>query len=98
MSVMHKLKKAPMVMIIITFFVSFGLQWRGMWNKDHFNDAIRSDGIGYYSYLPALFIYHDATYHFCDTLWQTKYPNLISTGGSAFCNEIEGRKVNKYFA
>ena len=32
------------------------------------NILLGSDGIGYYSYLPATFVYHDYTYHFIDSL------------------------------
>jgi hypothetical protein len=84
------------MMILFIFIVSLCLSWRGTLSKPTYTDAVRSDGIGYYSYLPAIFIYHDPTFSFTDSL-VTKYPNLYGMGGTAFCNVIGGKRVDKYF-
>lgn len=56
-----------------------------------------SDGIGYYAYLPATFIYHDVTYKFIDSL-SGNYPKLAYASNCGFCNLFDGKGVNKYFA
>jgi hypothetical protein len=64
---------------------------------DNWKDVEGSDGTGYYSYLPATYVYHDYTFKFIDTLWQ-RYPRLGGAGNCGFCNLFDGKKVNKYFA
>lgn len=59
-------------------------------------DVNRSDGIGYYSYLPATVIYHDLSYHFIDSL-SDKYHNLEYSKYLGFCNSFNNKNVNKYF-
>lgn len=58
------------------------------------SELIKSDGFGYYSYLPAKFIYHDPSYTFLEKYHKENYE---STGLQGFTNEVNGRKVNKYF-
>ena len=52
---------------------------------------LSSDGVGYYSYLPALFIYHDPSYAFLQDYRRDYQPvhEFIRDAGSA--------KVNQYF-
>lgn len=65
---------------------------------DHEWQAINgSDGIGYYAYLPATFIYHDVSFKFIDSL-SGKYPNLAYARNCGFCNLFDGKGVGKYFA
>lgn len=57
--------------------------------------VIRSDGLGYYSYLPATFIYQDLNFNYTDTL-VTKYYNHAEES-QVFIQQIEETRVNKYF-
>ncbi|MEW6468610.1 MAG: hypothetical protein AB1458_06780 [Bacteroidota bacterium] len=64
--------------------------------KDGFwKDTIASDGKGYYAYLPAIFIYQDLQYSFS---YENEKKYHGSNEGPFFCNEIDGKRVNKYFA
>ncbi len=55
------------------------------------NTIITGDGVGYYSYLPALFIYHDADYKFLSVFRENYQPV------HEFIREAHGEKVNQYF-
>src|ERR1044072_9613417 len=70
---------------------------RNRWTSDDWQTTLGSDGIGYYSYLPATFIYHDYSYLFVPRLVK-KYPQLWIARERGFCNPFNGKLVNKYFA
>lgn len=58
---------------------------------------IDSDGAGYYAYLPALFIYHDMTFRFCQDGQPTKI-NFPQANAGMFMNRTsDGKLINKYF-
>src|SRR5688572_30044952 len=52
--------------------------------------VIRSDGLGYYLYLPAALIHHDLT---LETLVQQEFPEGVPGG---CVNTVAGRRVIKY--
>lgn len=54
--------------------------------------VINSDGLGYYSYLPALFIYNDVSWSFLND-----YEKDYRPFGSFIREAPNGRKVNQYF-
>jgi|TARA_R110000737_G_scaffold345006_1_gene372855 hypothetical protein len=56
---------------------------------------IRSDGSGYYAYLPQHFIYHDPDYFFIDSLLPN-YPNAKFGEFGNYAHPDEGR-MNKFF-
>lgn len=59
--------------------------------------VIGSDGVGYYAYLPAVFIYHDYGYKFCIPGEPTKL-NYFSADHAMFLNKTkDGKWINKYF-
>ncbi len=58
--------------------------------------TLGSDGIGYYAYLPATFIYHDFSYSFLPKL-SKKYKDISVASQLGFCNSFNGKNVNKYF-
>lgn len=59
--------------------------------------VIGSDGVGYYAYLPAVFIYHDYGYRFCIPGEPTKL-NYFSADHAMFLNKTkDGKWINKYF-
>lgn len=57
--------------------------------------TISSDGLGYYSYLPAAFIYHDWTFDYYQNIQRTYHGN---DSGAPFLNCTEHGCVDKYFA
>ena len=58
------------------------------------DNAIRSDGIGYYSYLPATFIYHDYSYTFIGKA-QKEHPEINFS--DSFLTPTDKGITNKYF-
>lgn len=61
----------------------------------HSDEVIRADGLGYYNYLPAVFIYEDLNFGFTDTL-QTEFYNH-EEANKGILRLVNGRSVNKYF-
>jgi len=61
----------------------------------HNDQVIRADGLGYYNYLPAVFIYKDLNFNFLDTLQTEFYNHKVDNQG--IIREVNGRRVNKYF-
>jgi hypothetical protein len=58
---------------------------------------IIADGLGYYSYLPATFIYHDFSFNFFNPIYPKYYPPGFNPPTKNFINEFDGIKLNKYF-
>lgn len=61
---------------------------------DRFDPVIAAEGIGYYSYLPALFFHHNLNWEQVSKLAEPHYKRDIR---SDFVNAVDGREVNKYF-
>lgn len=59
-----------------------------------FRKPIAGDAQGYYAYLPAVFIYQDLTFEFMQKI-QSEY--YVPSTAKKFLNDVNGRKVNKYF-
>jgi len=55
--------------LLITLIASSNLNW----GKQNWHGIIESDAKGYYSYLPAIFIYHDLNFGFFDSIEKGKY-------------------------
>lgn len=62
----------------------------------HQDHVIRADGLGYYNYLPAVFIYKDLNFKFTDTLQTEFYKHKEDNQG--IIRQVNGQGVNKYFA
>jgi hypothetical protein len=58
------------------------------------SEIIKSDGLGYYSYLPALFIYGDSSQDFVKEKFPKYYKN---TGIPEYMQIIDNKPVDKYF-
>lgn len=61
---------------------------------------IAADGLGYYSYLPANFIYHDTQLRFAwfDTVFNRHYDNhLFENPSDNFMVRYGDRRINKYY-
>lgn len=78
-------KRILLLFFLLTAFVG-AMQHRKGWNT-----VITSDGVGYYSYLPALFIYQDADYNFLADFRREYQPV------HEFIRDFKGEKVNQYF-
>ncbi len=59
--------------------------------------SINGDAKAYYAYLPALFIYNDASYSFIDEVEQTYYPEDRSQFKDFRIEQKNGKSVNKTF-
>lgn len=52
-------------------FIAIVLVWAGAnqyWGDSRWNKILKDDGTGYYAYLPAVFIYHDLSFGFFDSV------------------------------
>lgn len=78
------------IIVIIIFWVSSNMNWgENRWHK-----LLKIDGVGYYNYLPAVFIYHDLNFEFYDKVIQdNSRPEL----DFAFKVKTEAGTTNKYY-
>ncbi len=65
--------------------------------KIDWDKMVAADGLGYYAYLPATFIYHDLSFSFFNEVHPKYYPPGYNPPTRNFLNEFDGIKVNKYF-
>lgn len=65
------------------------------WNSGYWKDIIKTDGRGYYVYLPAIFIYHDLNLGFFQEIAQKKYYNKNTYFDYRVISN--GRIITKYF-
>lgn len=73
--------------------LSLSLVWPAIkYHQPEYASVINSDGLGYYSYLPALFIYNDASWSFLND-YEKNYRPI----GNFIREAPNGRKVNQYF-
>jgi hypothetical protein len=74
------------------FALKTAVEWR--WKHDAWRNAIAYDGKGYYSYLPAVFIYHDLQWKFMDSYEKAHYSPQEYFD---YTYDVDGRKIDKYF-
>jgi hypothetical protein len=87
--------KTLLVKLTIPFIV-LACTWHSSnihWGK-HWHPIIASDGKGYYSYLPAVFIYKDLNFAFFDTIENKYYDSHLKYDYRALGN---GKIIDKYF-
>ena len=65
------------------------------WGKDYWKNIIVSDGKGYYSYLPAVFIYQDLNFSFADKIEAEYFNENTSYEYRVYHGE---NRTNKYYA
>jgi hypothetical protein len=84
--------KTIVLILIIMTFVTSNLNW----GKDHWKGIVEADAKGYYSYLPAVFIYKDLNFGFFKEIEQEKYydTNLYYDYRAGFKDKV----INKYYA
>lgn len=78
----------PLIVLITTWYSS-NIHWGKQWNC-----IIASDGKGYYSYLPATFIYDDLNFGFFDTIENKYYDAHLKYDYRSMGN---GKIIDKYF-
>jgi hypothetical protein len=79
--------------VVISFWHLFYVRL----SDDNWKNVIRSDGAGYYAYLPATFIYHDLTYKFAEEKSKT-YQCEVGCDIHFFASHtLAGKRINKYF-
>lgn len=88
------LKQGPFPILIgfIFLLISSNLNWG---KQIHINRIIKSDGKGYYAYLPAIFIYQDLNFTFYDKMDMGTYfdaPNQYD-----YRVDYKEKKINKYY-
>lgn len=85
----------PSFAIAICVILSFWTASNIYWGKQHYTGIIKSDGKGYYAYLPAVFIYEDLNFHWVDSIEYKKYqnPNYFFD----FRNTYQGNYIDKYY-
>jgi hypothetical protein len=78
------------IMLIMTV-ISSNLNW----GKNHWQNIIKSDGKGYYAYLPAIFIFEDLNFGFFDDIEKEKYYNVNTFYD--YRSGSNGKTINKYY-
>lgn len=81
--------KISIVLIAIGFLYIFGNLRSG---KYFWKEIVLSDALGYYAYLPAVFIYHDLHFGFKEGI-ERKYEEP-----SYYTQQLKEGKINKYYA
>ena len=79
-------------MLLMTFTAS-NLHWGGQ----KWLDIAEVDAQGYYSYLPAIFIYQDLNFDFFEEIEGENGKYYEPHNFYDYRNEFKGNKVNKYF-
>ncbi len=89
---LNLLSKKKYIFLFIGLFLIVLTQ--RVWNdRQHgLTDSIASDGLGYYSYLPAAIIYHDFKYKFYDDP-----KTYIKSVHHTYFNEYKDTRINKYY-
>ncbi len=78
--------------MLVMIMIASNLKWGG----DNWKTIVAADGKGYYSYLPAMFIYEDLNFAFFDEIEKEKYydQNLYYD----YRATINGKIINKYYS
>lgn len=83
-------KYFSVLLLLFSLLISFNANKK----NNNLENIIRADGLGYYSYLPALFIYNDFSFSFVDNISEN-HPQIDF--GNGFLNDTNKGKVNKYY-
>ena len=82
--------------VLLVFLVGYFFFTKDIAGK--YDKVIMVDGLGYYAYLPATFIYHDYTFSFFNKIHdQYDYANFSDPATKQFTNEFNGITINKYY-
>ena len=90
---MESLLRRTGTLLIAIILAACFFKVNGFFNNKK-SEIIKSDGLGYYSYLPALFIYSDYTQEFVKGKVEEYYKNFSM---QEYMLVIDERPVDKYF-
>lgn len=62
-----------------------------------YDQVIMAEGLGYYAYLPAVFIYDDLSFNFFNDIHSKYYATTYNPPTRNFVLEFDGIRLNKYF-
>jgi hypothetical protein len=65
--------------------------------KIPYDKVVMAEGLGYYAYLPATFIYHDYTFNFFNKVYPRYFQGGFQPPTRNFINEFDGIRLNKYY-
>ena len=82
--------------VILVFLLGYFFFTKDVTSK--YDKVIMVDGLGYYAYLPATFIYHDYTFSFFNEM-HDKYDYVVFSDPATkqFTTEIDGISLDKYY-
>lgn len=84
------------IVIIFCLLICLAVDNNLYWNQNNYKFIIKTDGKGYYAYLPATFIYHDLNFGFFEqTEQKTYYDKNLFTDYRVFL--ADGKIINKYY-
>jgi len=76
---------------VVLLWTSANMKWGdGRWNR-----LVKVDGTGYFSYLPAIFVYQDLTFSFHDSIARNPVHREFYFD---YRKQVHGKTVNKYYA
>jgi hypothetical protein len=92
---MKKLLHAhPLYTILLVAYIFIHISSNTLWGNKNYVGIIETDGVGYYSYLPAIFIYQDLSFNFLD-----QASDHFARGAKEQIQVYSGHGIaNKYFA
>lgn len=88
-----KLTSSTSFWLFIACYILIHVSSNTLYTKKHSETIIESDGVGYYAYLPAIFIYQDLHFNFLEKV-ENKF---ASRAHHQVKQEVEGGAVNKYY-
>ena len=80
--------------ILLILLTGYFFYTKDFTNK--YDKVIMAEGLGYYVYLPATFIYHDYTFEFFNEVYPKYYNPGYNPPTGNFMRESEEWRVNKY--
>ena len=89
-----KLQLSVFVLIIIAIGLT-AVSWNLNWTGNKWNGIIKSDGKGYYAYLPAVFIYNDLNFGFFEEIEKEKYYDELIYYD--YRSSFNNKAINKYY-
>lgn len=81
------------ITMLLMIFTASNLHW----GEQRWLDIAESDAQGYYSYLPAIFVYQDLNFDFFEEIEGVNGKYYEAHNFYDYRNEFDGYKVNKYY-
>jgi len=91
-----RLKKGTNITIVAIVIIVTIVSSNINWGRNYWRNILESDAKGYYSYLPAIFVYQDLNFGFFDKVEKEKYYNKNTFYD--YRSSFNGKVINKYYA